>query len=63
MGYKLVAFALSGLFSATQSLIECFAALKADGSTENLNKALSFEGFKEIIKMNEHLELEKRFGL
>jgi len=63
MGYKLVAFALSGLFSATQSLIECFAALTADGSTENVNKKLSFEGFKEIIKIDEHLELEKRFGL
>jgi methylisocitrate lyase len=63
MGYKLVAFALSGLFSATQSLIECFAALKADGSTENLNKKLSFKGFKEVIKIDEHLELEKRFGL
>jgi methylisocitrate lyase len=63
MGYKLVAFALSGLFAVTQSLIECFEALKADGSTENVNKNLSFEGFKEIINMVEHLELERKFGL
>lgn len=63
MGYKLVAFALSGLFSATQSLLECFEALKSDGSTETVNKKLSFEGFKEIIKMSEHLKLEKRFGV
>ena len=63
MGYKLVAFALSGLFSTTQSLIDCFAALKSDGSTENVNKKMSFGGFKEIIKIDEHLQLEKRFGL
>lgn len=63
MGYKLVAFALSGLFSATQAMIECFNALKADGSTANVNQALSFQGFKDIIQMDKHIELEKRFGL
>lgn len=62
MGYKLAAFALSGLFSITHSLTECFESLKADGTTENINKKLSFEGFKKIIKMDEHLELEKRFS-
>lgn len=63
MGYKLVAFALSGLFSATQALIECFNTLKADGTTANVNNTLSFEGFKDVIRMNKHIELEKRFGL
>ena len=63
MDYKLVAFALSGLFSATQSFIECFDSLKKDGSTSNINKDLSFEEFKEVIKMNKHMELEKKFGL
>lgn len=62
MGYKLVAFALSGLFAATQSMTDCFAALRADGSTVNLNKTLSFGEFKDIIKMDEHLQLEKRFA-
>lgn len=63
MGYKLVAFALSGLFSATQALIECFNTLKADGATANVNHELSFEGFKEVIQIQKHTELEKRFGL
>ncbi len=63
MGYKLVAFALSGLFSATQSFIECFDSLKKDGSTRNINKELSFSEFKEVIKMDRHTELEKKFGL
>lgn len=63
MGYKLVAFALSGLFSAAQAFKECFEALRKDGSTENVNKQLSFDAFKEMIKMEEHLELEKKFGL
>ena len=62
MGYKLVAFALSGLFSATRALIDCFDTLRTDGSTEDINKNLSFEDFKEIIRFNNHLELENRFG-
>jgi len=63
MGYKLVAFALSGLFSATQAVLDCFAALKADGSTQNVNSTLSFERYKEIIRLAEHEKLESRFGL
>jgi len=63
MGYKLVAFALSGLFSASQALTDCFKALKTDGCTQNVNSTLSFEGFKEIIRMEKHTELEKKFGL
>lgn len=63
MGYKLVAFALSGLFSATQALMDCFDTLKADGSTANVNGTLSFEGFKDIIRIDKHTELEKKFGL
>ena len=62
MGYKLVAYALSGLFSATQAFIECFDTLKKDGSTEHINQQLSFETFKTIIRMDDHTALEKRFG-
>jgi methylisocitrate lyase len=61
MGYKLVAFALSGLFSASQAMIECFSLLKKDGSTEHVNTKLSFDGFKKVIKMDKHVELENRF--
>ena len=63
MGYKLVAFALSGLFSATQALIDCFNTLKADGSTAHVNNTLSFDDFKEVIRMDKHVQLEKKFGL
>ncbi|MGR8931543.1 MAG: isocitrate lyase/PEP mutase family protein [Gammaproteobacteria bacterium] len=63
MGYKLVAFALSGLFSATQALTDCFNLLKTEGSTAKVNSKLSFEDFKSIIRMNEHIELERQFGL
>ena len=62
MGYKLVAYALSGLFATTQALIECFDALKKDGGTQHINQQLSFETFKTMIRMNDHLALEKRFG-
>ncbi|MCP5274180.1 MAG: isocitrate lyase/PEP mutase family protein [Burkholderiales bacterium] len=63
MGYKLVAYALSGLFSATQAFIDCFDALKKDGGTQHINQQLSFETFKTIVRMNDHIALEKRFGI
>jgi methylisocitrate lyase len=63
MGYKLAAFALSGLFSATQALKDCFGRLKQEGSTENINQNLSFEQFKEVIHIDKHIELERKFGL
>jgi methylisocitrate lyase len=63
MGYKLSAFVLSGLFSVTQALQDCFGRLKQDGSTENVNKNLSFEQFKEVIHIDKHIELERKFGL
>ena len=61
MGYKLAAFALSGLFAATRSLVKCFTSLQKSGSTGNINKRLSFEAFKKIIRFNKHLDLEKHF--
>jgi methylisocitrate lyase len=63
MGYKLAAFALSGLFSATQALKDCFDRLRQDGSTANINRNLSFEQFKEVIQIDKHIKLEKKFGL
>jgi methylisocitrate lyase len=63
MGYKLAAFALSGLFSVTQTLKDCFGRLRQDGSTENINQNLSFEQFKEVINIDKHIELERKFGL
>jgi methylisocitrate lyase len=63
MGYKLAAFALSGLFSATQALKDCFSRLKQDGSTENINKDLSFEQFKEVIHFDKHIEMERKFWI
>jgi methylisocitrate lyase len=56
MGYKLAAFALSGLFSVTQAMKDCFGRLKHDGSTENINRNLSFEQFKEVIQIDKHIE-------
>ncbi|MGJ0516690.1 MAG: isocitrate lyase/PEP mutase family protein [Methylomicrobium sp.] len=63
MGYKLAAFALSGLFSVTQALKDCFGRLRLDGSTENVNKDLSFEQFKEVIHIDKQIDLERKFGL
>ena len=62
MGYKLVAFALSGLFAAAQAIADCFSILARDGATASLRTELDFEGFKALIGMDRHLELEQRFA-
>jgi methylisocitrate lyase len=61
MGYKLAAFALSGLFSATKSLLDCFHSIQNTGSVQDLNQAFSFEEFKQLIRIDKHIALEARF--
>lgn len=61
MGYKLVAFALSGLFSATKSLLDCFHSIHQTGSVQGLNNAFSFKEFKALIHIDKHIALEDQF--
>lgn len=61
MGYRLVAFALSGLFSVTQAFKETFQTLKETGSTAALKQKMDFDGFKQVIDMDKHIQLEERY--
>lgn len=61
MGYKLVAYALSGLFSVAEALSACFTALRQTGSTASMPHAITFDEFKTLIGMEHHRELEQRF--
>jgi hypothetical protein len=53
---------LSGLFSASQALQDCFGRLKLDGSTEDNNQNPSFEQFKKVIQIEKLIELVKNSG-
>lgn len=62
MGYKLVAFALSGLYAATKAMLDCYQQIIAQGSSQGLSDDFSFDDFKEIVKMQQHLALDKHYS-
>ncbi len=59
MGFKLVAYALSGLLSATNAIFQCFQQLQAKGSTEINNNQFQFQDFKELIEVDKYRKLEQ----
>jgi len=62
MGYKLCAFALSGLFASALGLRKCFEALREDGTTGKMLEDLSFHHFEKIVDMDGYRASEKAFG-
>ncbi|MGK7879256.1 MAG: oxaloacetate decarboxylase [Crocosphaera sp.] len=58
MGFKIVAYALSGLLNSTNSLFQCFQQLQATGSTDITNNNFQFEDFKALIEVEKYRELE-----
>jgi len=60
MGYKIVVFALSGLFAATEAIQNCFTHLKNHGTTEGLAHHMDFNGFEQVIRLDWHHALEQK---
>ncbi len=58
MGFKLVAYALSGLLSATNSMFHCFQQLQEKGSTDITNNTFQFDDFKTLIEVEKYSKLE-----
>lgn len=63
MGFKLVAFALSGLYAATQAMMSCYSQIMEQGSTQGMNTDFAFEDFKEIVKMQDYLNLDDKYSV
>ena len=61
LGFKVCAFALSGLFSATLGLSDCFRHLALHGNTGKLLDRMSFNDFKKLIELPKYLELQERY--
>lgn len=49
MGFKLCAFALSGIFAATAAVQRVFNTLRQTGSTQGLHEQFDFEAFAKVI--------------
>ncbi|MCH8995277.1 MAG: isocitrate lyase/PEP mutase family protein [Chloroflexi bacterium] len=62
LGYKMVVYPLSALFSAAKAVEETYRALFAEQSTATRQEAMvSFEQFEEIIGVPAWQELERRY--
>ncbi len=62
LGYKIVVHPLSGLFAATQAMMNDLRYLKEHGNTPNYPDSLTFPEFKEIIELPKYQDLENKFS-
>jgi methylisocitrate lyase len=61
LGYKIVVYPLSGLFSATRAIEACFNHLKENGTTQGFEEMLKFKDFEEVINTAKYREIESKF--
>ncbi|EAZ88661.1 isocitrate lyase/PEP mutase family protein [Crocosphaera chwakensis] len=54
IGFKMVAYALSGLLSSTNSMFSCFQQLQEQGRTNMTNNSFQFDEFKDLIEVNKY---------
>lgn len=59
IGFKIVAYALSGLLSSTNSMLNCFQQLQEKGSTDMTNNTFQFDEFKALIEVEKYREIER----
>ncbi|MDJ0509465.1 MAG: isocitrate lyase/PEP mutase family protein [Crocosphaera sp.] len=57
IGFKIVAYALSGLLNSTNSMFQCFQQLQEKGSTDMTNNTFQFDDFKALIEVEKYREL------
>ncbi|MEZ4546514.1 MAG: oxaloacetate decarboxylase [Thermodesulfobacteriota bacterium] len=61
LGFKIVVFPLSGLFSATKAMERCLTYLRKNGSTYGYSDMLTFKEFEGVVDVSGYRALEKKF--
>jgi methylisocitrate lyase len=61
LGFKIVVFPLSGLFSATKAMERCLTYLRKNGSTYGYSDMLTFKEFEAVVDVPGYRALEKKF--
>jgi len=61
LGYKIVVYGLSGLFSAAKAIELCLKHVKENGTSQGFETMLGFKDFEKIIGTESYRELESRF--
>ncbi|HEX6672001.1 MAG TPA: oxaloacetate decarboxylase [Nitrososphaeraceae archaeon] len=63
MGYRMVVFPLSALYSATFAIKQTFQLLKKTGTTKDLkNKMITFQEFNDLVNLSAYHQLEKKYS-
>jgi 2,3-dimethylmalate lyase len=63
MGYKLVVFPLSALYSSTFAIKQTLQNLKKTGTTRELkNKMITFQEFNDLVNLSNYNKLEKKYS-
>jgi methylisocitrate lyase len=63
MGFKIVVYPLTGLFSATKAMLTSLTYLKEKGNTQGFTDLVNFNEFANLIEIPKYKELEKRFTI
>ena len=64
LGFKIAVFPLTGLFAAARAQTEVFRHLRETGTTRDvLDRLLTFHDFHEIVDLEGHYALDKRFSV
>ncbi|MGZ5547245.1 MAG: isocitrate lyase/PEP mutase family protein [Nitrososphaeraceae archaeon] len=63
MGFKMVVFPLSALYSATFAIKQTLQTLKKTGTTKELkNKMITFQEFNDLVNLSAYHKLEKKYS-
>jgi 2,3-dimethylmalate lyase len=63
MGFKMVVFPLSALYSATFAIKQTLQTLKKTGTTKELkNKMVTFQEFNDLVNLSAYSKLEKKYS-
>lgn len=63
LGYKILVYALSGLFAATKAMMNCFQELKDTSTTSGFKELVNFQEFEQIINVPKYRQWEQEFSV
>ena len=63
LGYKIVVYALSGLFAATAGIRKCFSHLREQKTTQGFEELVTFSEFEQIIDVPKYKKLESDYSV
>ena len=63
LGFKVIVYGLTGLFSSIKALTVSYNYLKSHNSSAGFKDMVDFEEFEELINLAKYKELEDKFKI